>query len=254
MSQASQLYKTPCYSPVGDCAMLIELGQGIDPVINERVLQLENQIRKLNVSGVVETTPAYASLLLHYDPDQVSFSDLQATVSSIHLDSLPTERQRFGWQIPVSYGGEFGADLDYVAEYHHLTTAEVIRLHSKARYRVYMMGFAPGFTYLGGLPEQLHTPRRDNPRLHTPAGSVSIGGMQALIAGVAMPSGWQLLGQTPLATYDPQRDPPFLIAPGDEVHFHPVNATEFRRLEKAAAKGKWAAEKVSLSEGAAGHE
>ena len=90
--------------------------------------------------------------------------------------------------------------------------------------------------------------------LNTPAGSVSIGGMQALIAGVAMPSGWQLLGQTPLATYDPQRDPPFLIAPGDEVHFHPVNATEFKRLEKAAAKGKWAAEKVSLSEGADSHE
>ena len=246
MSQAAHRYSTPCYSPVGDDAMLIELGSGIDPAINEAVLQLESQIHRLGINGVIESTPAYASLLLHYDPEAVSFSALQETISAIRLEELPRERESWLWQVPVCYGSSYGADLDFVAEYHHLTTAEIIRLHSKPRYRVYMIGFAPGYTYLGGLPEQLHTPRRENPRLQTPAGSISIGGMQALIAGVAMPSGWQLLGQTPVATYAPDRDPPFLIAAGDEVQFHPVNSNEFKRLAKAAAKGDWVAERVPV--------
>ncbi|WP_372747261.1 5-oxoprolinase subunit PxpB [Litorivivens sp.] len=248
MSQTAQRYTTPCYSPVGDDAMLIELGSGIDPAINEAVLQLESHIRKLAINGVVETTPAYASLLLHYNPDVVSFAALQETVSTIQLNELSMSRESWLWQIPVCYGGKHGVDLDFVAEYHHLTTAEIIRLHSKPRYRVYMIGFAPGYTYLGGLPEQLHTPRRENPRLHTPSGSISVGGMQALIAGVAMPSGWQLLGQTPVATYAPDRDPPFLITAGDEVQFHPVNTHEFKRMTKAVEKGDWVAERVAMGE------
>lgn len=242
----ARIYRQPCYSPVGDCAMLIELGHGIDETLNERVLQLEAQLHKLALQGVEETTPAYCSLLLHYNPDLISFEALQETVSAIDPGQLEARPSHFLWHVPVCYGGAYGADLDSVANYHHLSTDEVIRLHSAPRYRVYLIGFAPGYTYLGGLDKNLHTPRRENPRLQTPAGSISVGGMQALIAGVAMPSGWQLLGQTPLATYDPRREPHFLIAPGDAVEFYPIDPAEFERLRAAAERGDWLAERTVL--------
>ena len=239
-------YAQICYSPVGDCAMLVELGAGIDDSLNETVLQLEAQILKLAIHGIEETTPAYNSLLLHYNPDIISFSALQETVSAIDLNQTGDLRQRYLWRVPVCYGGEFGQDLDSVANYHHLRPEDVIARHCAPRYRVYMIGFAPGFTYLGGLDSTLHTPRRENPRLQTPPGSISIGGMQALIAGVAMPSGWQLLGQTPVATYQPDRDPHFLIAPGDAVEFFAIEAAEFDSLKQAAERGEWVAERSEL--------
>lgn len=227
--------------------MLVELGAGIDESLNEMVLQLEAYILKLAINGIEETTPAYNSLLLHYNPDVISFSALQEAVSTIDPGSFAESRLRYLWKIPVCYGGEFGVDLEHVANYHHLTTEDVIQRHCAPRYRVYMMGFAPGFTYLGGLDEALHTPRRENPRLHTPAGSISIGGMQALIAGVAMPSGWQLLGQTPVATYKPDRDPHFLITAGDAVEFFAIEPDEFYRMKKAADDGDWVAERTALN-------
>lgn len=244
----AQRYSQACFSSVGDCAMLIELGAGIDESLNEAVLQLEAQILKLAIHGIEETTPAYNSLLLHYNPDLISFASLQDAVSTIEISSTVDDRARYLWSVPVCYGGEFGEDLDYVANYHHMSPEDLIQRHSSPRYRVYMIGFAPGFTYLGGLDEALHTPRRENPRLHTPSGSISIGGMQALIAGVAMPSGWQLLGQTPIATYAPDRDPHFLIAPGDAVEFFEIPAGEFTRMKQAAARGDWVAERTALNE------
>ncbi len=246
MNQA-QTFTQACFSPVGDCAMLIELGAGIDPSLNEAVLELEAQILKLTINGIEETTPAYNALLVHYNPDLINFAALQEAISAIDLGASVTECEHYLWTIPVCYGGEFGADLDYVANYHHMSAAELIQRHSAARYRVYMIGFAPGFTYLGGLDPTIHTPRRENPRLQTPAGSISIGGMQALIAGVAMPSGWQLLGQTPVATFSTERDPHFLIAPGDAVEFCAISPSEFRDMKRAADRGDWVAERVSLN-------
>lgn len=248
MSEAHR-YAQICFSAVGDCAMLVELGAGIDEALNESVLQLETQILKLSIRGIEETTPAYNALMLHYNPDVISFATLQETVSAIDLNHVTDTRERFLWRVPVCYGGEFGEDLDSVANYHHLTSDEVIARHCAPRYRVYMIGFAPGFTYLGGLDKHLHTPRRENPRLQTPAGSISIGGMQALIAGVSMPSGWQLLGQTPIATYQPDRDPHFLIAPGDAVEFHAIRPDEFSDMQQAAQRGDWVAERSALTGG-----
>lgn len=241
-------YSQICFSAVGDCAMLVELGAGIDEALNEAVLELEAHILKLAINGIEETTPAYNSLMLHYNPDIVSFSSLQEAVSTIDLRELAETRTRYLWKVPVCYGGDFGEDLDFVANYHHLSPEEVIQRHSAPRYRVYMIGFAPGYTYLGGLDRALHTPRRENPRLQTPAGSISIGGMQALIAGVAMPSGWQLLGQTPVATYAPDRDPHFLITPGDAVEFFAISADQFVLMKKAAARGDWVAQRTAINE------
>ncbi|MFT5033852.1 MAG: KipI family sensor histidine kinase inhibitor [Bermanella sp.] len=247
MKQAKR-YTQACFSAVGDCAMLVELGAGIDEALNESVLQLEAQIHALAIAGIEETTPAYNSLLLHYNPDLISFSSLQETVSGLDVHKVATARQSYLWRVPVCYGGEFGEDLERVAHYHHLSTDVLIQRHCAPRYRVYMMGFAPGYTYLGGLDETLHTLRRENPRLHTPAGSISIGGMQALIAGVAMPSGWQLLGQTPIATYAPDRDPPFLITPGDAIEFFVITPDEFTQMKQAVAKGDWVAQRTALND------
>ena len=142
MSEAHR-YAQICFSAVGDCAMLVELGAGIDEALNESVLQLETQILKLSIRGIEETTPAYNALMLHYNPDVISFATLQETVSAIDLNHVTDTRERFLWRVPVCYGGEFGEDLDSVANYHHLTSDEVIARHCAPRYRVYMIGFAP---------------------------------------------------------------------------------------------------------------
>jgi len=148
------------------------------------------------------------------------------------------------WRVPVLYGGDAGCDLDDVARLHDMSTHDVINLHCEAVFRVYMLGFAPGWCYLGGLPDALHTPRLSSPRLQVPKGCISIGGQQGMIGALAMPSGWRLLGQTPVRSYDPAREPPFIIAAGDEVQFYPVDGAEFTRMEKAAESGELLIEAV----------
>ena len=143
---------------------------------------------------------------------------------------------------PVCYGGDFGEDLEWLARTRDLTTDEVVRLHAGALYRVYMIGFMPGFAYLGGLPEEIHTPRRENPRTHVPAGSVALGGIQSAIFSIAAPSGWHMLGRTPARGFDLRRQPPFLIDAGDLVRFKPISADAFARLDEMAERGETVAE------------
>ena len=142
----------------------------------------------------------------------------------------------------MCYGGDFGEDLEWLARTRDLTTDEVVRLHAGALYRVYMIGFMPGFAYLGGLPEELHTPRRENPRTHVPAGSVALGGIQSAIFSIAAPSGWHMLGRTPARGFDLRREPPFLIDAGDLVRFKPISADAFARLDEMAERGEAVAE------------
>jgi 5-oxoprolinase (ATP-hydrolysing) subunit B len=148
------------------------------------------------------------------------------------------------WRIPVVYGGEFGIDLDDVAERHGLTPSQVIDRHSAPIYRVYMIGFVPGYAYLGGLDPVLATPRRATPRLTTPAGTISIGGIQAVVASIEAPSGWHLLGRTPVRSYMLDRDPVFLIEAGDRVKFDPIERSRWDELDRAAAAGEVVAEVI----------
>ena len=134
-------------------------------------------------------------------------------------------------------------DMEFMAETHKMSVEEVIRIHSEAEYRVYMIGFAPGFAYLGGLPEALHTPRRVNPRLMVPARSISLGGIQAAIYSYPAPSGWHILGQTPVRTFDLNRDEPFLLKTGDCIRFLPVSRSEYDRLDAMAERGDIIAER-----------
>jgi KipI family sensor histidine kinase inhibitor len=222
--------------------MTVELGNAVDIGVNEAVAALEQNISNAGIEGVLETIPTYRSLQVVYDPARIRSRDLIDRLSGILSGPVQGVAATRRWTIPVSYGGEHGKDLEFVAGVHNLSSDEVIRIHSGAEYRVYMIGFAPGFAYLGGLPEALHTPRRDNPRALTPARSVSIGGIQAAVSTMPVPSGWHLLGQTPVRTYDLTRPEPFLLKTGDRIRFESISHQEYRRLDAAAEKGDIIAE------------
>jgi KipI family sensor histidine kinase inhibitor len=226
----------------GDSALVVEFGNSIDPELNRRVLAFDALIAQEKVTGIRETVPTYRSLLVHYDPTVVGYAELGGKLMDFATrKGLPSRKGRH-WRVPVVYGGEFGIDLEAVAKRAELTPEEVIARHSGADYRVYMLGFLPGFTYLGGLDPRLATPRRQEPRLEAPAGMIAIGGIQTGIQCIAAPSGWNILGRTPVRTYHPGRDPIFLIEPGDHVTFFPVPASEWDALDRASEAGEIVAE------------
>lgn len=234
----------PKILPAGDCALVVELGDGIAPDLNEAVHRLDRRIAAAGLPGVIETVPTYRSILLTFDPEVADPEALAGVLLGLAAeDAADPTVSSARWRIPVSFGGAHGEDLDDVARRGGLTTGDVIRLHCEADYRVYMLGFSPGFAYLGGLPAVLHLPRRENPRALTPAGTVMQGGAQAAVSPVAMPSGWHLLGRTPLRVFDLRRDPPFLLAPGDRVRFTAVTPGEYDRMAAAAERGELTAER-----------
>ena len=231
----------PRILPCGDTALAVEFGDDIDAMVNARVLALDSRVAQ-GVPGVIETVPTYRSLLVHYDPVATDFDALGAALTTLSADLPDTLAKGRLWRVPVVYGGAFGVDLDAVAAHHGLDPAELIARHTAPIYRVYMIGFVPGFAYLGGLDPSLATPRRDVPRTRTPSGSISIGGVQAAVASIEAPSGWHLLGRTPVRTFMLGREPPFILAPGDRVTFEPIPAARWDALDRAAAAGDLLAE------------
>jgi inhibitor of KinA len=217
----------PMIRHLGDRGLLVELGHGIDPAVNRRVKQLHRIIARERPHGVVETVPAYASLLVVFDPLQASPEALKRLIAGLcdFEDAGPTE-DRTVVEIPVVYGGEAGPDLDAVAAHHGLSREDVIGLHTGTVYRVYMIGFTPGFPYMGELPEALDTPRRDTPRTHIPKGSVAIAQRQTGIYPAVSPGGWQIIGRTPVALFDPRKETPSFLTMGDAVRFTPITAEE----------------------------
>jgi KipI family sensor histidine kinase inhibitor len=242
----------PRFLPCGDAALTIELGDGIDPLVNARVLALDAALAQEAPAGIIETVPTYRSILVHLDPLVADVEVLAARVETLLGELSVQIAAGRRWRVPVVYGGEFGLDLDDVAERHGLTRNELIDRHAAPVYRVYMIGFMPGFSYLGGLDPTIATPRRLDPRPMTPAQTISIGGIQALVAGQAMPSGWHLLGRTPVRTFHPGRDPVFLLAPGDEVVFEPTPADRWDALDRRSAAGEPVAEVIGETEAPAG--
>ena len=220
----------PRFLLAGDAALMVELGDEIDLEINRRIHALTRALAENPFPGLGEAVPSYRSLLVHYDPLHLSHAEVESFVSAALREcrdaDLPESRLV---EIPTVYGGEHGPDIDFVAEHNGLTVEEVIHLHSQATYTVYMLGFTPGFPYLGGLPQVLATPRLDSPRQRVPAGSVGIAGEQTGVYPLATPGGWRLIGWTPVALFDPTRTPPALLHPGDRVCFVPVTAGEARR-------------------------
>ncbi len=205
---------------MGDSALLVQFGEEIDPAVSLRVHALEERLRASPMSGVIESVPAYASLLVHYDPLVLT----QAQVEEWLQKELAEVRESLSRparliEVPVRYGGENGPDLESVAAYHKFSAREVVEIHAASDYLVYMMGFTPGFPYMGKLDPAIATPRLEAPRTRVPAGSVGIAGEQTGIYPVESPGGWRLIGRTSQRLFDLGAEPPFLFSPGDTVRF-----------------------------------
>jgi len=235
----------PRLLPSGDSAITVEFSRNIDDTANRRVLALDLTLAREPISGVNETVPTYRSLLVHYDPTQIDFETLGKKLVALAQRPVPQTENTRRWRLPVVYGGEHGIDLEDVARTLATTPDEIVARHVAGDYRVAMLGFSPGWSYLSGLQDSLHLPRRQNPRLLTPAGTVSIGGVQTGVQCLAGPSGWHLLGRTAVRTYQLHRDPIFLLKPGDRVTFAAVDAKTFSEQDRAAEGGEIIAELIA---------
>ncbi|MFL7942378.1 5-oxoprolinase subunit PxpB [Priestia megaterium] len=239
-------------SPLGDSALVITFGDSIQYDIHKQIKTCKDSIELNPFPGFVECVPAFTNLTIFYNPLEVvapvgkkqkkEFVSPFEVVSSIiqrKIENEQTEKElnHRTVSIPVCYGGEYGPDLEYVARHHNLTTEEVISIHSEGKYLAYMIGFAPGFPFLGGLSERIATPRRPSPRTSIPAGSVGIAGMQTGVYPISTPGGWQLIGQTPVKLFLPEQNPPSLLQAGDIVKFEPISKEEYQEM-KAKEEGK----------------
>ncbi|MEK8129577.1 5-oxoprolinase subunit PxpB [Paenibacillus filicis] len=225
-------------SPLGDSALVVKLGEQIDPATHRKVRLLSEHLTQHPLPGMVEYIPAFTSVTVFYDPVVIFGRERQEARSGElrhpydivegllaerleHLEEGSVAEPRVV-EIPVCYGGEFGPDLDHVAEINGLSTDEVIRIHSGGQYLVYMLGFAPGFPYLGGMDARIAAPRQSTPRLAIPPGTVGIAGEQTGIYPIGTPGGWQLIGRTPLALFLPDKQPPTLLEAGNIIRFYPI--------------------------------
>jgi len=233
-------YERPRYLDQGEAALTVEFGDAVDPAINAHVLALDEALRVAPPPGMRETTPTYRSLLVRYEPLEISRGELIARIEGLlfasaqSLASGPARR----WILPCCYDPPLAEDIAEAAALLNLSAGTLARLHAGADYRAYMYGFAPGWCYLGGSPAELAIPRRLAPRGPTPQGAVLIGGGLSLVATNPMPTGWYVIGRTPELLFSLGRDPPFLIAPGDELRFAPIDAETLAALEARAERGE----------------
>jgi KipI family sensor histidine kinase inhibitor len=217
--------------PLGDSALLVEFGNAISLEINHKVAALDAAIQKARIVGVEELVPTYRSLLVRYNPSKISYEQLVFRIKDLELTMQPPEKiDRRRLVVPVAYGGEYGPDIDHVAEQHGLSREHVAKLHSDREYQVYMIGFVAGFPYLGEVADEIVTPRLETPRLKVPAGSVGIAEKQTGIYPCEAPGGWRIIGRTPLKLFDAHKDPPALLKPGETVKFKPITEKEFQRI------------------------
>lgn len=222
----------------GDTALAVEFGERIDRALSERVLALYERLAQSMPPGVVELVPTFRSLMVHYDPLRTSHADLARRLEGLCSGLEGARLASRLWNIPVCYEPVFGLDLQEVASRTGLTPADVVECHSGTTYHVYMIGFTPGYPYMGDLPAQLALPRRENPRTRLPAGSVAIATTLTAVYTLQSPGGWHILGRTPVPLWSRERNPPSLLAPGDQVRFVPVSLAEYERLAKQAEAGE----------------
>lgn len=234
-------WSEPRFLPCGDRALSVELGDEITRDINARVLALEYLIQQRRVSGVEETVPSYRALLVYYDPLVVGHEELIATLRALLAEArpevLPPVRTV---ELPCCYGGELGFELEAAAQKLGLPPEDVARLHAGADYYVYFVGFTPGLPYMTGMPDRLTIPRLTNPRVKTPPGSVSIGGVQCCIYSVESPGGFWVLGRTPVRLYDPAAPDPILLRAGDHVRFRAIDRAEYDAILAEVEAGRYA--------------
>lgn len=223
----------PTISPVGDRAISIDFGQVIDPIINRHIRQTIERIKELQLDGIIELVPTYCALLVEYDAMLYSYSEICNIIEPTLEEGMANTINELVTvvEVPTVYGGEFGPDLSFVASHNHLSEDEVISIHSGTDYLVYMLGFIPGFTYLGGMDLRIATPRLSSPRTLIPAGSVGIAGEQTGTYPSDSPGGWQIIGRTPVTMYDMSKAQAALLNAGDYVRYVPIDESEFHRIK-----------------------
>jgi len=229
------------FQPLGDTGIQVRFGSDISEETNQEIRLFADYLKEQNIEGIIEWVPAYTTLTIFYRPDKVVYMDLCKKLEDIQntLQKADDQSQSTIYEIPVLYGGEVGPDLSEVATHNGLTEDEVISIHSGQPYLIYMMGFVPGFPYLGGMPEEIATPRRENPRAKIEAGSVGIAGEQTGVYPLETPGGWQIIGRTPVKLYDPEKEEPILLSAGVYIRFVPVGQKEYEEIEIAVARGEY---------------
>ncbi len=233
--------------PVGDMSLSVDFGNYIDEVRNSKVMKLESCLRERCIPGVLEMVPSYRALMVRYDPLRLSYEALEKEILDLKdaVDMVGVGREKKCIHlVPCCYGGDYGEDLAGMEKLTGLSGDEIIRIHAGTDYKIYMLGFLPGFVYLGGMDERIAAPRLDEPRVAIPAGSVGIGGKQTGVYPIASPGGWRLIGTTPVKFYDPDREKPILCNAGEYIRFLPISPEEYRQMEQAQAEGRWKPEKI----------
>jgi inhibitor of KinA len=227
------------FLPAGDTALVVEFGAEIDRGLSNRVLSLSERVRQAKIPGVTETVPTFRSLAVHYDPLVTSAEPLVAVIREFLAGAAEPRHCARLWRVPACYEEHCAPDLADVARKKGLSIAEVVRLHSEVRYHVYMVGFVPGYPYMGDLPAELALPRRTDPRVRVQAGSIAIATQLTAIYPIESPGGWHLIGTTPVRLFDPSWKRPALLSPGDTVQFEPISWSEYDRVRRAVAAGAY---------------
>ncbi|SHH11884.1 sensor histidine kinase inhibitor, KipI family [Anaerosphaera aminiphila DSM 21120] len=234
------MYKDVRYLVAGDSAIIMEFGNEISEEINARIRSTIDKIEAEKISGIIELVPTYRSITISYNPLVIKYEELMGKLKSFEaFDSDSVEEKVKLIEIPTVYAGEYGPDISFVAENSGLSKEEVIKIHTGTDYLVYMLGFAPGFTYLGGMDKRIETPRLKTPRLKIPGGSVGIAGAQTGMYPSESPGGWQLIGRTPLKLYDEKNDPPVFINAGDYIRYVQIDEAEFNRIKELVEKDEY---------------
>ena len=235
----------------GDSAVTVEFGNEISPAVNAQIRTFSIALAERDIPGIVETVPTYCSLMVHYDPGVILYDELVKELKVLmgQLSNIQISLSDV-LEIPVLYGGEAGPDLDFVAEHNHKTHEEVVKIHTSTEYLIYMLGFTPGFTYLGGMSEEIAAPRLKQPRVRIPAGSVGIAGSQTGVYPIDSPGGWQLIGKTPVRMYDPDRAEPILPKAGEYIKFYSITQAEFDAIAAQVAAGTYVCKRHPREEGA----
>ncbi|MCG8540553.1 MAG: 5-oxoprolinase subunit PxpB [Clostridia bacterium] len=234
------MYEKTKYLMAGDKALTMEFGNSISKEVNNKIRSITVAIETRNIKGIVELVPTYRSLMIHYNPLKISYDELINALKQLErqLETIELPAAQVV-EIPTLYGGEYGPDIENVANHNQLKLEDVINIHTSNEYLIYMLGFTPGFPYLGGMDPKIATPRLESPRTKINAGSVGIAGGQTGIYPIDSPGGWQIIGRTPIPLFDSQREIPILLKAGNYIIFRSIGENEYKEIEEAVKKGTY---------------